>query len=143
MGTLLDKITEQYINTSSNPEDLWDISKFDNLNNALGGTEKANTLLITSSWQTILESPDLQNKIYPKTVGIASGTLIKLIKLEKFLKCLCNNKFCLLVFDPNFKFDEPLHIEASKGNSKKSKTTRIMMIMVKKEYYIITYYYEE
>lgn len=40
--------------------------------------------------------------------------------LEKYLLCLGNNKYCLLIFDPNLISDDFVHLDAVKGNANKS-----------------------
>jgi hypothetical protein len=123
MAHQLNKITEQYVKTANQPEDFWDKTKFDNLNNVFGSKHKARAMMMTSSWQMILESPDLKRKIYPKNSKNFKSSSLKdpyMEKLEKYLLCLGDNKYCLMVFDPNFASDEPKYFDASKSNSKKS-----------------------
>lgn len=116
----LEDFANNFLGGKEKSGNLWDSSKFDNLNNALGGFENANPMLVTTTWQTLLESPDLSNKIYPKAVKNISSYPTFNIHLEKYLLCLGNNKYCLLVFDPTFTSEEPIHIDASKNNTKKS-----------------------
>jgi hypothetical protein len=116
----LDDFANNFLGSSGQSGNLWDSPKFDNLNNNLGGFENANPMLITTTWQTLLESPDLSNKLYPKAIKNISTYPSLNTHLEKYLICLGNNKYCLLVFDPTFTSDEPIHIDASKNNTKKS-----------------------
>jgi len=116
----LNDFANNFLGGSRQSGRLWDSPKFDNLNNALGGYRKANPMLITTIWQTLLESPDLYNKLYPNAVKKISSYPSFSSLIEKYLLCLGNNKYCLLVFDPTFTSDEPIHIDASKNNTKKS-----------------------
>lgn len=116
----LDDFAINFLGGSGQSEILWDSPQFDNLNNAFGGFQNANPMLITTTWQTLLESPDLSNKLYPKAVKSISNYPSFVTHLEKYLLCLGNNKYCLLVFDPTFTSDEPIHIDVSKNNTKKS-----------------------
>ena len=100
--------------------DLWKGIKFNYLNESLGGFENANPMLVTTTWQALLESPDLSKKLYPNAVRNISSYAALSTNLEKYLLCLGDNKYCLLVFDPNFTSDEPIHIDASKNNTKAS-----------------------
>ncbi|MDI1256731.1 MAG: hypothetical protein PSV16_11585 [Flavobacterium sp.] len=88
-----------------------------------GQNSNAQPLLITSTWQALLESPDLAKKLYPNALGKASVFPFLNRNLEKYLLCLGNNNYCLLIFDPAFTSDEPVYIDASKHNSFKSVRT--------------------
>lgn len=79
--------------------------------------EKANSILVTSAWQTLLESPDLAKRIYPKALHGKSENLTLGVHLEKYIVCLGDDKYFLLVFDPALKSDEPVRIDASQSNS--------------------------
>jgi len=116
----LDDFANDFLGGAGQSGNLWDIPKFDNINNALSGFENANPMLITTAWQSLLESPDLSNKLYPKAVKNISPYPSFNSHLEKYLLCLGNNKYCLLVFDPTLTSDEPIHIDASKNNTIKS-----------------------
>jgi hypothetical protein len=115
----LDVFANNLLGGSGQSGNLLDSPRFDKLNNALGGFKNANPMLITTMWQTLLESPDLSNKLYPEAVSNISGYPF-LNHIEKFLLCLGNNKYCLLVFDPSITSDEPIHIDASKNNTENS-----------------------
>lgn len=116
----LDDFANNVLGSSGQSGNLWGGPKFDSLNNALGGFDNANPMLVTTTWQTLLESPDLSNQLYPKAVRDISSYPSLNTHLEKYLLCLGNNKYCLLVFDPTLTTDEPIHIDASKNNTKKS-----------------------
>lgn len=116
----LDDFANNFLGDRVQSGNLWDSPKFDNLNNALGRSENANAILMTNTWQTLLESPDLLKILYPKAVKKFSNYRPLSTSLEKYLLCLGNNKYCLLVFDPSITSDEPIHIDASKNNTKKS-----------------------
>ena len=116
----LDDFANSFLGSSQQSGKLWDSPEFDNLNNALGGFETANPTLVTTTYQMLLESPDLSNKLYPRAVKNISSYPSFDTHLEKYLLCLGNNKYCLLVFDPTFTSDEPVYFDASKNNTKKS-----------------------
>lgn len=116
----LDDFANSFLGSSQQSGKLWDSPEFDNLNDALGGFETANPTLVTTTWQTLLESPDLSNKLYPRAIKNISSYSSLDKHLEKYLLCLGNNKYCLLVFDPTFTSDDPIYIDASKDNTKKS-----------------------
>lgn len=116
----LDDFVNNFLGQPGQSGNLWDSPKFDNLNNALGGFDNANPMLITTTWQTLLESPDLSNKLYPKALQNISSYPSLNHHLEKYLLCLGNNSYCLLIFDPTLTTEEPIHIDASKKNTKKS-----------------------
>ncbi len=121
----LDVFANNFLGGSGQSGNLLDNPRFDKLNNALGGFKNANPMLITTMWQTLLESPDLSNKLYPEAVSNTSSNPF-LNHIEKFLLCLGNNKYCLLVFDPSITSDEPIHIDASKNNTEKSEWPMII-----------------
>lgn len=76
--------------------------------------------LVTGTWQTLLESPALSEEIYPlKLSGISENPYLNK-KNEKFILCLGNGNYCLLIFDPDLKTDEPIYFDASRNNSKTS-----------------------
>lgn len=116
----LDDFVNNYLGATGQSGDLWDSPKFDHVNNAFGGFENASPVLVTTAWQTLLESPDLSAKLYPKAVKGISGFPLLSNHLEKYILCLGNNRYCLLVFDPTITSDEVIQIDASKNNTKKS-----------------------
>lgn len=117
---IIDDFANNFLGESGQSGSFWNSPKFDHLNNALGGFAFANPMLITTTWQTLLESPDLSNKLYPKAVKNISNYPSLNTHLEKYLLCLGNNKYCLLVFDPTFTSEEPVYMDASKNNTEKS-----------------------
>ena len=116
----LDDLTNNFQNSLGETSNLWDSPRFDNISNALGGFENAKPMLVTSTWQTLLESPDLSNKLYPQALRNISTYPSLNNHLEKYLLCLGNNNYCLLVFDPTLTLDEPILVDASKNNTRKS-----------------------
>jgi len=116
----IDDFANGFLGSSSGFSNIWNNPKFDNLSNILGGYEKANTLLVTTGWQTLIESPDFSKKLYPRIRQRNKSKFSLLDNSEKYILCLGEGKYCLLVFDPKHTSDEPLKIDASKNNSSKS-----------------------
>lgn len=116
----LEEFAKDVLGSSSNTGGRWDSPKFEAVNNALGGYHNGSPTLVTTAWQTLLESPDLSKKLYPKAVQAISAYPALSVHLEKYILCLGDNKFCMLVFDPTITTDEPVYIDASKNNTRKS-----------------------
>lgn len=116
----LDDFANNFLGSSGQYSNSWDSKKIDNLTHEMGGFENANPFLVTTAWQTLLESPDLAKKLYPQALESISSYPSMENHLEKYLLCLGNNNYCLLIFDPTLTSDEPVRIDASLNNSKKS-----------------------
>jgi hypothetical protein len=108
------------IGNKSSYNAIWGDQKLDKVNAILDGRDNASPLLATTTWQTLVASPDLSEKILPEMLKGATSSALNSDEVERYVLCLGNNQFCLLVFDPHLTTDEPIHIDASQYNSKAS-----------------------
>ncbi|MFD2963707.1 MULTISPECIES: hypothetical protein [Olivibacter] len=116
----LDDYLNENLGATNTPSNLWSTPKFNAVTDIFGGIENVGPIMATTTWQTLLESPDLNRRLYPNALKHASYQPALNHQLEKYLLCLGNGQYCLLVFDPTMTTDDPIYIDASKGNTKQS-----------------------
>lgn len=59
----VDDFASNFFKNSNQSLKLWDSPKFDKVNNIFWGSQNVNPMLVTTAWQTLLESPDLSDKL--------------------------------------------------------------------------------
>ena len=109
-----------FLGTPTPADDIWDKHRLDQVSASLGRNSHASPMLATTTWQTLIASPELSEKLYPEQLKGASTSALNGTEVERYILCLGNNQFCLLVFDPNLTTDEPIQLDASQHLSKAS-----------------------
>jgi hypothetical protein len=123
----IDDFASDFLGSSKSKMSSLEPPKLKGFADITGRFSNAEPIVVTSIWQTLLESPDLSKKLYPDAVKKISGTPSLKMNLEKYLLCLGDGKYCLLIFDPSFTSNEPIYMDASENNSERSMKTGIGM----------------
>ncbi|WP_420401361.1 hypothetical protein [Flagellimonas sp.] len=80
----------------------WNEKKFEAIGNLIGNREDAKSFLATSTWQTLIESPEFRT-LYSDNREAKSNILNR----EKYIVSLSKDSYGLLIFDPDFSGKEP------------------------------------